>query len=195
MTAGLHFDEASHAYTLDGLRLPSVTQILAPIKPDFAMVPRSVLESKRALGVAVHLACEIVDDGDDVDVAPEVEPYLAAWLRFRDTQVSEIVMNEQRLASKTLRFAGTLDRLVRDREGALWLIDLKTAAEAHASWGVQLAGYLILLRESMPAEAVRRAALMLHNDASYSLIRYENPNDEPAFRACLSIAHWKESNL
>lgn len=192
----LQFDPVAHVYTVDGMPVPSVTQLLAPIKPDFSMVPPDVLERKRQLGTEVHYACEL-DDEDDLDedsVPAAVEPYLAAWRRFKADTGAEVLMNEQRLFHPTLRFAGTLDRVVRVRSGDVYLIDLKASISMPASYGVQLAGYQLLLDESALTTKLARKGLQLRDDGTYKLVPYLNPNDLPAFMACLALFNWKESN-
>lgn len=196
MTAvDLTFDPATHTYRLGGQVVPSVTQLLDPIRPDFSMVPAHVLEAKRALGTAVHLACELDDEGDldDESLDPVLAPYVAAWRKFKADTGAEVLMNEQRLAHTALRFAGTLDRLVRVRGGDVYLIDLKTSVSMAASFGVQLAGYQLLLDESAFTTKLTRKGLQLKDDGTYKLVPFNNPNDVAAFRACLSIFHWKES--
>lgn len=191
------FDPSTHIYTLHGVRLPSVTQLLAPIAPDFSMVPPAVLEAKRQLGVVVHEACELndEDDLDDESVPLEVEPYLAAWRKFKADTGAKVEMSEQQMFHASLRYAGTLDRVLTI-SGARWLIDLKTSADPYPSYGVQLAGYLELLRAhpfEFEADGVRRATVHLRPDGTYKLAEFKNPNDAAAFMACLSIWHWKES--
>lgn len=186
-----NFDEATHTYTLNGRRLPSVTQLLAPIGMDFSMVPADVLEAKRQLGTAVHQACELDDDDDlDEDSLPDaLRPYLAAWRKFKADTGALVLDNERKLFHASLGFAGTLDRRVTMR-GDLWLLDLKTSAEPHASYGVQLAGYEVLLQHSEPH---RRGTVHLRDDGTYRLHEFNNPNDAACFRALLSLHHWKES--
>ncbi len=201
--AAFLFDEASHTYTLDGVRLPSVTQLLAPIKPDFSMVPRDTLEAKRALGVAVHLACELDDleELDDDSTDPGVMAYVAAWRRFKVETAATVLANERRLFHPTLRFAGTVDRVAdislgRDAARSVWVLDLKTGDEPHPSYGVQLAGYALLLNAaaaSVPA-VFRRGTVHLRDDGTYRLHSFNNPNDEAAFMACLALYTWKESH-
>lgn len=210
----LQFDEADHVYTLGGRVLPSVTQIIAPLRPDLTMIPPDVLERKRALGVAVHLACQL-DDDDELDedaLDDELRPYLAGWRKFKADTGAVILMNEQRLHHPTLGYAGTLDRLaeLRMHAGAPWLIDLKTSADPLPSYGVQTAGYDALIgahergpmseafaelfaRIGVPSAGRRRGTVHLRPDGTYRLHEYKNPNDEAAFRACLSLHHWKES--
>lgn len=198
MADELTFDEATHVYRLGGVVVPSVTQLLEPIRPDFAGIPPAVLEAKRELGTAVHLACELDDDDDlDEDSVPgAVAPYLAAWRRFKADTGAEVLANERKLVHTSLHYAGTLDRLVRVRAGDVYLIDLKTSISMSAHFGVQLAGYQLLLEVSDDLADVKlaRKGLQLKNDGTYRLAAYSNPNDTAAFRALLSIHHWKESN-
>ena len=185
------FDEATHTYTLNGRRLPSVTQILKPIGPDFTMVPADVLEAKRQLGTAAHLACEL-DDDDDLDeltLAEALQPYVAAWRKFKADTGALVLDNERQLFHASLGFAGTIDRRVTLR-GDLWLLDLKTSAEPHASYGVQLAGYHLLTQLDEPH---RRGTVHLRDDGTYRLHEFKNPNDAACFRALLALHHWKES--
>lgn len=202
IVAVFHFDEASHTYTLDGVRLPSVTQLLAPIKPDFSMVPPDVLEQKRALGVAVHLACELDDleELDDESTDSVVMGYVAAWRRFKTETAAVILANERKLYHPTLRFAGTVDRVAeislgKDAARALWTLDLKTGDEPHASYGVQLCGYGLLLAANAPSAAgMKRGTVHLRDDGTYRLHQFQNPNDEACFMACLALNAWKEQN-
>lgn len=214
MTAVFTFDEAAHEYRLDGLRLPSVTQILAPIKPDFSMVPPAVLEAKRIFGTAVHTACEWDDLGelDDDSTDPEVMGCVRAWRAFRQATGCEILANEQRLYHPGLRFAGTLDRFARlkDHDGSgLWILDIKTSVDPHPSYGVQLSGYRLLLAaqdelgplsaamgsifRGLGIDKISRGTVHLDPSGTYRFHQYQNPNDEAAFMACLSLHHWKES--
>lgn len=208
--SGFTFDEQSHTYRLDGVRLPSVTEILAPIKPDFAMVPPGVLEDKRMFGTAVHAACEYDDLGelDDDGTDPRVLACVRAWRAFRADTGAAIVENERRLYHPTLRYAGTLDRLaylrLKDKpEASTWLIDLKTGVDPHPSYGVQLAGYAMLSdanldesrRRSITTAAwIGRATVHLFDDGTYRFHQYRDPSDEATFMACLAIYRHKEKH-
>jgi hypothetical protein len=195
------FDEAAHEYGIDGVRLPSVTEIIKPLAPDFSMVPAGVLEAKRALGKAVHLACELDDNGelDEATTDPDVMGYVMAWRSFREHAETAVIANERRMMSHHYRFAGTLDRVVtaRLKNGVGdWLIDIKTGAEPHSYFGVQLFGYSILMAENDVCDCslLGRATLHLSADATYRLNTYRNPNDAAAFHACLALYRWKESH-
>ena len=82
--SALVFNEDRHEYSLDGQRLPSVTQLLAPLV-DYSKVPKDVLERAQQLGTAVHRMTELFDN-DDLDedsLSDELRPYLAGWIKFR----------------------------------------------------------------------------------------------------------------
>lgn len=206
------FDEAAHEYRVDGVRYPSVTEIIRPLSADWlARIPHDVLERKRAFGVAVHKACEWDDDGelDDGATDPRVMGCVNAWRAFRRALNVQVIENETRLYHPTLLIAGTLDRFVRmDTNRTIggrdfWLLDIKTSDEPHESYGVQLAGYLLLIEGQAEGRSefgemsrdglIRRGTVHLFDDGTYKLHQFKNPNDEPAFRACLSLHHWKES--
>lgn len=193
MSDALHFDEADHVYSVGGVVLPSVTQLLKPIAPDFSMVPPDVLERKRALGVAVHLACELLDNGELDDLDEVLVPYVDAWQLFKQQTGALILLNEQRLHHPALMYAGTLDRLA-SLLGGVWMLDIKTAAEPAPVYGPQLAGYTELLRANDKAlrEPIRRGTVHLRPDGTYRLHEYKQPNDLAAFMACLSLNQWKE---
>jgi hypothetical protein len=192
----LHFDPIEHAYTLDGVRVPSVTQVIKIVGQDFSMVRDDVLEAKRQLGTAVHLACELFDfdELDDDTLDPVLAPYLAAWVKFKADTGAQVLANEQQLAHQALRFAGTIDRVALF-DGNVWILDLKTSADPVPSYGVQLAGYAELFTEQQgtPVSKLRRATVHLCADGTYKLNEYKNPSDFAAFRACLALHNWKET--
>lgn len=187
------FDPIAHVYRLDGRVIPSVTQLLKPIGPDLSAIPRDVLERKRALGQAVHLACELDDKGelDEASTDPQVMDYVQSWRAALKALDAEVVLNEFQAYHPVHKFAGTLDRVLRLRStGENMLTDIKTAAEASPSWGVQLEGYRLLI-DAQRVTVQRRAAIML-SPTKFQVVSYSDPNDEACFRALLSVHQWKE---
>lgn len=191
------FDAESHTYTLGDFVLPSVTQVMKPIAPDFSMVPAAVLEHKRQLGTAVHLVCELDDLGelDEQETDPQLLDYLAGWRKFlRDTGAC-VVENERQFFHPQLLYAGTLDRTLSVGTES-WIVDIKTVAPTpNPAFGVQTAGYDLLRQAHGAAPADKRASVHLLADGSYRMKTYKNPNDHACFRALLSVAHWKKENL
>src|SRR5690348_16409857 len=80
----LLFEPDNHVYTVNGIVVPSVTQILEPLV-DFSKIPAAVLEYAKLRGEAVHLACELYDQNDlDIDnLDTVIVPYLEAWIKFK----------------------------------------------------------------------------------------------------------------
>jgi len=181
----LTFDPAAHAYRWNNALVPSVTQILRPLY-DFSGIHPAVLENKRQIGTAVHLACELIDQNrlDASSVAPELAGYLVAYREFLAAKKPEWALIESRVYHP-IGFAGTLDR-AGDMDGPA-ILDVKTGPESPAI-GVQLAAYL--KAANLPPNT-RRYALHLREDGTYRLVEHADRNDWPTFLSCLNLHNWK----
>lgn len=185
------FRDQDHTYWLDGKRLPSVSEILTPVV-DLSAIPDHVLERKTAIGKAVHLACQIIDEGSDFGEAldPLLVPYVQAYRKFLAEHQPQWSMLEQACVNTELAYAGTPDRFgCIGRIGGTdeWLIDLKTVAKVSPATGLQTAGYASLIGK----KGCRRAALQLRPDGSYRLEEFKNPMDYAVFSSLLTLQHWK----
>lgn len=185
----LTFDEARHLYTFGGETVPGVTSILRPLV-DFGRVPRDVLDAKADLGRRVHFACQLHDENDldEASVEADVAPYLAAYRRFLAESGATVLENEKQVYEPTLRYAGTLDRVMLV-SGLRWLVDIKTSIALPNSVGAQTSAYLRALRDP---QVTRRGALRLRPDGSYRLDPLTEPDDFSVFMACLTIYRWQE---
>lgn len=187
----LYFDADRHEYFFDGVRVPSVTEVLRPLT-SFDGIPPHVLEAKRDLGQRVHFACQLDDerDLDERSVEPDVEPYLRAWRRFLRETGAVVLHNEQQVAEPVLRYAGTLDNVVLlGREK--WLIDKKTCFSLPLAVGPQTAAYMRALADPT---VTRRGALRLRPDGTYRLDALAGVDDWAAFAGCLGLHRFKESH-
>lgn len=108
------YNDAIHEYTLEGIHLPSVSELLKPILSDFECDPKYAEK-----GQAVHTLTELWDTGlylpelaDD-----ELLPYMMAYEDFHDQHDIEVQEIEMMVFNPTLMYAGRLDRL--------WMIDGK----------------------------------------------------------------------
>lgn len=190
----LVFDPIAHTYTADGARLPSVTQVIASALGNaFANVPDHVLEHKRRIGEATHLACHLDDLGDldEASVHPEVLPRLEAWRAFRDETGFEVLLSEQPL-SHPLGYAGMPDRYGL-LAGARANVDLKTGLPGLRA-GLQTAAYAALIDHELGADDVpmRRFALHALPNGRYRMTEYTRPGDWRDFLACLAVHNLKE---
>lgn len=191
MNSGLLFDEVEHVYRFNGVRVPSVTQVLQPLA-NFEGIPPEVLERKRSLGQRVHAATQFFDE-DDLDessIEADVAPYLESYLQFMRHTGAKVVANEQRVFDPVLRYAGTLDRVMLIN-GEKVLFDLKTSFALPMSVGAQTAGYLRALRDP---KVTRRAALRLRDDGTFRLDLLTDADDMSVFLACLALHNWKRKN-
>lgn len=81
----LTFEEDTHTYRLDGMVVPSVTQILKELGfVDFSGIDPEVLRKKAELGTYVHKCCELLfqQDLDIENVDPEALGYVRAFEKF-----------------------------------------------------------------------------------------------------------------
>ena len=106
------YNDAIHEYTLQGIHIPSVSELLKPITGDFEFAP---MYAER--GTAVHTLTELWDTGlympelaDD-----QLMPYMMAYEDFHDQHDVEVLRIERIVFNKELMYAGRLDRI--------WLID------------------------------------------------------------------------
>lgn len=188
----LTFQPEGHVYRIDGEVVPSVTQILAPLY-DFSAIPPDVLERKSAIGVAVHAATELIDldDLDESTVDPAIEGYLDAYRQFLEDEKPEWIYSEQPFGHRVWRFAGTLDRHGRMRDG-LTTIDLKSVAELSPAVGPQTAAYEVLRQHHDEDETpAARYALQLKPSGKYVLKQYRDADDARVFASLLSVHHWR----
>lgn len=191
------FKAEDHSYTLEGVRLPSVTQILARCY-DFARVDPVVLAAKAELGTAVHVACELDDANDLVEssVHPRVRPYLDGYRLFKQQKRPNVIATEQIVHHRLFGYAGKFD-LLADFDGARWLIDWKTPLTISPAVALQTAAYQQALDPSLlPGTFTRkRAALQLTDDGRFKLHEFADPNDWPTFVAFTTAHHWQTRNL
>jgi len=188
------FDEASHTYTLDGRVLPSVSEIIAPLK-NFDGIPASVMRKAQDRGKAVHKAAELHDIGRLGDMGRHKEillPYLEAWKAFRASQDWEWLDIEQPLANPTLGFAGTRDRMgIRRSMGkkAKGIVDIKATAADCPVTGIQIGGYELLEPEE---DFEVRIGVRLLPDGTFRVTNYQQ--EVVMFRSCLNVFNFKKKH-
>lgn len=135
------FDPATHTYTLDGRRLPSVTQVLAPLN-DYSMVPPDILEAARIFGTHVHEACDLFDR-DELDwssLDPALVPYVEGWRNFLRDSGAVVIASELRVYHAELGYAGSPDKVLSWRK-SIAIPDLKATAIVPPTVGPQTAAY------------------------------------------------------
>ena len=180
----IHFDEATHTYSLDGKKLPSVTEICGLLNNWGDINPAILMQAARR-GTVVHEYCELADYGVDED-GIEVEPYLGgyviAYMRFLRDYRPLWEMVEQKVYSEQFGFAGTLDRF-GTIDGKPVLLDIKTSSSVNKLqkiiWACQLSAYQLLLAKE--GEDIRRWNLVLKRDGKYQIIDASESEKRYAF--------------
>lgn len=156
------FDEGLHRYTLNGVVLPSVTQIIKPLY-DFSAVNADVLRRAGEYGTAVHKTIELYlnDDLDEDELDENLyNPLLAfkAWQADNYDIDLETAVIEKVGYHPKLKYAGT-----PDIETETMVIDLKSRKCNPLTDSIQLAAY-----DHMTGNGKRqRYVLELKQDASY----------------------------
>ena len=134
----IKFDEDTHTYTLNGEKIPSVSQVLRKVlyADKFKFVNEEVLEKASEFGTMVHRALET--GFSDPLTRLEEEVYQKA-IRIREENFIVDMMKEQQIYS-SLGYAGTLDgyALVMGEKA---IIDYKTTSvfdKEYVSWQLSL---------------------------------------------------------
>lgn len=183
------FDEAKHEYRLNGVVIPSVTQVLQLLH-SFAGVPLDVLKAAQERGTAVHLICQYWDEGDlDEDtIDPKLRGYFDAWLKFLDDKRPRWTLIEHK-GHHPLGFAGTCDRfgLIDEQD---WTIDIKTSLQSHPVWGIQTAAYNHIYGKPN----ARRGTVRLRPDGTYKFDTWTDPMDWPTFVSLITLINWRNKH-
>ncbi|HLX34682.1 MAG TPA: hypothetical protein VKR30_05495 [Candidatus Limnocylindrales bacterium] len=92
------------------------------------------------LGTRVHAAAEALAKGQAARIDPEVEPFVAAYVRdFLERFEPRILGSETLVANLRHEYGGTAD-LWAEIDGETWLLDLKTGSGVYPDVALQLAG-------------------------------------------------------
>ena len=142
----IEFLEEEHTYLVDGVIVPSVTQILSNVFPHkYEGIPTKILNRKAEYGTKVHKLIEILETKNPkkpigylkryygLDTYQEIS--IEQYLKLKEKYNIEILENEKQVAYKNL-YAGTLD-IKAKVNGKLAIIDIKTTSELdedYVSW-------------------------------------------------------------
>lgn len=191
----LTFDEATHTYTLDGIQLPSVTEVTRFCAYDYKSDRPWLAEAAARRGTAVHEACALIDYGEDPEETPEIAGYLKAYRRFLADYKPEWELIEHPMGNLEIGVAGTMDRFGTMNPApeisyglAPVILDIKTGELHNAALSAQLTGYDLLLwaeLEGYKFHPPLLLALKLSKDGTY-ILRMSQSNRE-LFDACLTL--------
>lgn len=184
---GLVFNPKKHEYFYQGVKFPSVTQIIADagLYGDTSFYT----DYSRDRGTLVHIIIQwhLGNMLDESSIDPVLQPYFNAWCKFVKESAYVSDDCERPMANDIYRFAGTVDH-VGHINGDYCLIDVKTGAPSPA-WPIQLAAYSILLKGGN----AKRFSLQLKDDGNYKLTEHKDRQDKQIFLAALSLYYWKQN--
>ena len=192
----IEFNEERHEYRVNGVIIPSVTQVLSSVGlPDLSGIPADLLEWKAGLGTAVHRAIELdcYDDLEESSLHPDVKPYFAGYLQFKKDSGFVPGVAECRIYHSKYNYAGTADTIgTMGTKADLTLVDYKSGLVDKLCVGPQTAAYVEGWMDAGEFALIkRRYALKLNKDATYRLIRLDNKMDFQIFLNALNIYKWR----
>jgi hypothetical protein len=211
----LTFDEATHAYFVDGKQKPSITTILSDLGFNGSGAAYYT-ENSRSLGTAVDAVCAAVDthcpQAETVeqaasifaDLDPAILPYLAGWLMFKREHSFTPDGWHHSLYSEKLNLCGTLDvvgnataskGLSGSMEAASMratIVDVKTwknpGQKPKRSAEIQLAGYAEMWANGA-GRSIQRWIVCLSGNGRYRLFKCENPGDFSVLQGASIVWH------
>lgn len=190
----VEFIPETHKYLVDGVEVPSVTQIVAPLGEDFDEADDFVelaIEAAADRGVTMHAYIEHRLTGgapEDFEIPDAYAPYADAVELFLSEHTVVPMLIETPLPGDG--FAGTPD-LVCEFDGNESILDYKFVSTiSKARTGAQLAGYLNLCEANGVFPALLYAVQFLRT-GDYRLYPVGVHNSTAAFEACREIYRLK----
>jgi hypothetical protein len=191
----IHFDSDLHRYTVGGVVLPSVTQVIESVLPsNFGPMTDEREEWIKGRGTALHAACKLLSQGrlDWESVSPEIMGKALAWKRFLSDAPLEILGCELAMAHPLYRYCGMMD-LVQYAPTAS-IIDIKSTISPQLI--IQLGGYS-LLWSSKNGKIRSAAGVELRDDETYRCQWFDQREirrGEQTFLAALTLFNFKKEN-
>jgi hypothetical protein len=200
----LEFIPEGHVYRVDGMIVPSVTQLLddAGLTVDYAAIPAATLRHARLRGIHVDACCDLLDEDalDWASVHPEALPYVEAWQRFCADTDYRPAAGQVPLYHPAYQYAGTADS-IGTLNGSWVVVERKATTKMAATYGLQTAGYaqpglwaappgggpLTPVAWGTPA----RLGVQLKRDGTYVVVPYDDAEDLAAFLGVVALYRWR----
>lgn len=197
MINGLTFTEDPHEYHLDGVRLPSVTEIIAEVGGACGLSPTYPVGNYRVRGQRVHQASALYDQGvlDQYEIGASIAPYIEGWKKAMVDFPMDWEKIEYQIYDPVLCVAGTTDRFGRNKARRRVVADIKSGKTGKET-GLQLAGYVLmlsrlgLLGSDDPLDVVR-IKFELSDEGNYKAVQYSNSADFTTWEALVRLYQWK----
>jgi hypothetical protein len=180
----LKLDPLTHTYTLDGKRLPGVTEIIGRVIPrkfyasEFDLNKGSMVHRAAALSLTGDLDMDTVDDR----IRGRVESTIKAVSQFNWQPFSV-----EQFMAHSLGFAGTPDLITQCGTLADWKGTIEACAE------IQLGFYSLLCRENK-INVKKLCAVKVQDSGEYKVEFYQQRRAEGLAMACFSMYGWMVKN-
>ena len=197
MSLRIDFDEEKHEYSVGGVKVPSVSEILAPLSAErYRGLNPSMLAQAAERGRAVHEATEAIDYGLDPEIDPEIGGYIKAYFDFirdyrPDWEMIEKIVHFQRIEDDIPFYCGTVDRYgIIDKTP--YVVDIKTYASLTTDSQLTASCQTALYRDALDQTAsqvlmswtkVHRAILHLKKDGTYNFVDLDEWDDKHGFNS------------
>lgn len=188
----LEFDAENHIYRLDGVIVPSVSEVLRFASRElYGSTSVQALEIAADRGTRVHAATEALDRNGTADIDPDIEPYVRAYAQFLKQNKVKWDMIEAQIIGKNREYAGTLDRLglVNGKEVLMDIKTTKTITARHKRlYATQLTAYYDATWTDgwlINSGVEKLMILQLKNNGGYELMEVEP--EEELWNACLAL--------
>jgi hypothetical protein len=196
--AGVSYDDAAHAYRLDGKAVPSVSAILKVVQPDlYENIAEDILQRACERGNNGHamIALDVRDDLDYLSLEGQLLDHWEAWDRFRNDYRFDCEYSERIVASRNHRYCGAIDligKIKHKRKPGRWQVDIKFTSSKPSLVAIQTAGYNIAASETLPNYDVRtpRGCLWITGN-KYSFIELPDAMDRAVFISGKTIYNWR----
>ena len=188
----LEFEERKHIYHLNGIQIPSVTQIMKPLSDMvYESIDSQTLEYAARRGTIVHDAIDNYLEFEIEDVPEEQRGYFDAFLAWKEKENPEIIATERKVYHKALRYAGKCDLLCMI-DGRLTLVDYKTSAAFQPMlYPIQLEGYAKAW-ETHGVKVEDKMILHLKKDGKYIVHRCaQNPEHYSVIFALATLYNYE----
>ena len=187
------FDPERHEYRVNGVIVPSVTQILAGAGvSDYSNIPPEVLQRAAERGSLVHTYIEWYEDGtlDESSIDPALRGYFESYLRAKDAGLlpEKPSAVEKLVYSDMLSYAGTLDQLY-DND---WINDIKTG-RPQPEHELQVSAYWVALRGALFEHSRKLTDTYLHKDGTIADV-VEQKYQPILWCDCVAIYDWKKKH-
>lgn len=202
---------AWRGYTVDGVRLPSVTTIIGQTLPNPGITAwklrvgeeeaNRISREATDWGTGIHALVEAVNRGTIADLSAEERALVAPYTAWHAENIDMMLGAERMLVSRKHGYAGTTDAIaVMNGDRYPSILDFKSSKTAlgQDEWRLQLAAYVIAAEEHLGFVCRRRIIVRLSRMEPDTLHVHELPvdeleNDIECFLSLLRVWKWQQS--